>query len=237
MRFYEKNFIRVKDVDKDRTDEDHLRLKDGRSFSCDRHKFYFLDDDDLSRIYNRGKHCDDYIEVDDGEYKHWKLDDVYFPDDDDDEGVGFKAQESTRTWPVIYDFSDKYVSDKYVSSITITGSIKLPETKGGIKMAEQNLIQSMMSMKMLKGLMDGKKDIDLGKMYLMQVMTEGKGIQIDQVMKSKILSKFKLDGDKDDMSIEQLMLLQMLDKGNLDIPTLIAMKMLGSMFNDEEKKE
>ena len=99
-----------------------------------------------------------------------------------------------------------------------------------VKMTNTNdMISSMMMMK----LVDGKSDsIDLGKLMLMQSLSKGEPIKISDVVKSKLISTLKLDGD--DLPLEKVMLLQMLDSNQLDVNQLIAFKMLGSMF-DEKK--
>lgn len=81
-------------------------------------------------------------------------------------------------------------------------------------------------------MLDGKNDLDLGKIMLMQSFSNGEPIKITDVVKSKIISTLKLDGD--DLPLEKVMLLQMLDDNQLDLNQLIAFKMLGSMF-DEKK--
>lgn len=106
---------------------------------------------------------------------------------------------------------------------------KTTSNKKGNKMANTNdMINSMMMMKML----DGKNDLDLGKIMLMQSFSKGEPIKVTDVVKSKIISTLKLDGD--DLPLEKVMLLQMLDDNQLDLNQLIAFKMLGSMF-DEKK--
>lgn len=98
------------------------------------------------------------------------------------------------------------------------------------KMTNTNdMISSMMMMK----LVDGKSDsIDLGKLVLMQSLSKGEPIKISDVVKSKLISTLKLDGD--DLPLEKVMLLQMLDNNQLDVNQLVMFKMLGSMF-DEKK--
>lgn len=99
-----------------------------------------------------------------------------------------------------------------------------------VKMTNTNdMISSMMMMK----LVDGKSDsIDLGKLMLMQSLSKGEPIKISDVVKSKLISTLKLDGD--DLPLEKVMLLQMLDSNQLDVNQLVMFKMLGSMF-DEKK--
>ena len=99
-----------------------------------------------------------------------------------------------------------------------------------VKMTNTNdMISSMMMMK----LVDGKSDsIDLGKLMLMQTLSKGEPIKISDVVKSKLISTLKLDGD--DLPLEKVMLLQMLDSNQLDVNQLVMFKMLGSMF-DEKK--
>ena len=94
------------------------------------------------------------------------------------------------------------------------------------------MLSNLVTMKMVDA-MNKEGDMDIGKLMLMQSLTKGQPIKITDVIKSKIISNLKLDGD--DLPLEKVMLLQMLDEGELDVNQLITFKMLGSMF--EEKKE
>lgn len=93
--------------------------------------------------------------------------------------------------------------------------------------------KTVMSMKMLSGIMkDGEQD--LGKLFLMQQMMNGEPLKITDVIKSKLIKQFDLDKEGD-LPIEKVMLLQMLDGGEIDLSQLLTFKMMGSLF-DEDKK-
>ena len=128
--------------------------------------------------------------------------------------------------------TDKFfdeIAKKNKVSDKVSEPHKTTNNKEGNKMANTNdMINSMMMMK----LMDGKSDLDIGKIMLMQSFSKGEPIKVTDVVKSKIISTLKLDGD--DLPLEKVMLLQMLDDNQLDLNQLIAFKMLGSMF-DEKK--
>lgn len=108
---------------------------------------------------------------------------------------------------------------------------------GGKGMSNMNeTMQMVLSMKMLKGLFsDGKdKELDVGKLMLMQQMMGGQKLKVSDVVKAKLMTKFSLD-KTEDLSIEKAMLLQMLDGGEVDVSQLISIKMLGEMLSEEKK--
>ena len=91
--------------------------------------------------------------------------------------------------------------------------------------------KTVMSMKMLSSIMKDK-DQDLGKLFLMQQMMNGEPLQVTDVIKSKLIKQFDLSEDAD-LPLEKVMLLQMLDGGQVDMNQLIMFKMMGSLFDDE----
>ena len=98
-----------------------------------------------------------------------------------------------------------------------------------------DLMGTMMCMKLLG---NDSSDMDLGKMFLLQQMSDGEPLQISDVVKSKIISKLNLDADNDDLPLDKLMLLQMLNNSDeLDMTQLIQMKMLGKMFEEDSSKK
>lgn len=108
--------------------------------------------------------------------------------------------------------------------------------KGGNNMEKLDLGQ-IISMKMVSSLIaDDKKDIDIGKMYLLQSMQDNGKIEITDVMKSKMISKLGLDKDTDELPLEKLMLLDMLQSGELDLTKIISVKLMSKLFDEEEKK-
>ena len=91
--------------------------------------------------------------------------------------------------------------------------------------------KTVMSMKMLSSIMKDK-DQDLGKLFLMQQMMNGESLQVTDVIKSKLIEQFDLSKDAD-LPLEKVMLLQMLDGGQVEMNQLIMFKMMGSLFDDE----
>lgn len=104
---------------------------------------------------------------------------------------------------------------------------------GEKNMNSNEMLSNLVTMKMVDAMSKGG-EMDIGKLMLMQSLTNGQPIKITDVIKSKIISNLKLDGD--DLPLEKVMLLQMLDEGQLDIGMLITFKMIGSIFNDSDKK-
>lgn len=108
--------------------------------------------------------------------------------------------------------------------------------KGGNNMEKLDLGQ-IISMKMVSSLVaDDKKDIDIGKLYLLQSMQDNGKIEITDVMKSKMISKLGLDKDTDELPLEKLMLLEMLQSGEMDLTKIISVKLMSKLFDEEEKK-
>lgn len=114
--------------------------------------------------------------------------------------------------------------------------VKPNDDKGGCTMANVNeSFKTVLSMKMLKGIMkDG--DADLGKLFLMQQMTNGQPLQVTDVIKSKLINEFALDKDGD-LPLEKVLLLQMLDSGSVDLSQLIMFKMMGSLLDEDSDKK
>lgn len=114
--------------------------------------------------------------------------------------------------------------------------VKPNDDKGGCTMANVNeSFKTVLSMKMLKGIMkDG--DADLGKLFLMQQMTNGQPLQVSDVIKSKLINEFSLDKDGD-LPLEKVLLLQMLDSGSVDLSQLIMFKMMGSLLDEDNDKK
>ncbi len=69
---------------------------------------------------------------------------------------------------------------------------------------------------------------------MMQQVLGGSVIKVTDVIKAKIMEKFALgDKDVDDLPLDKLLLLQMLDKGSIDIQQLIQFKMLSKMLEED----
>lgn len=104
-----------------------------------------------------------------------------------------------------------------------------------MELMDGNLMQQMLSMKMLKNIFDSDaKDINIGKLMMMQQVLGGSVIKVTDVIKAKIMEKFALDDkDVDDLPLEKLLLLQMLDKGSIDIQQLIQFRLMGKMLEED----
>lgn len=112
--------------------------------------------------------------------------------------------------------------------------VSLKEDKN-MELMDGNLMQQMLSMKMLKNIFDSDaKDINIGKLMMMQQVLGGSVIKVTDVIKAKIMEKFALDDKNvDDLPLEKLLLLQMLDKGSIDIQQLIQFKMMNKMLEQD----
>lgn len=107
---------------------------------------------------------------------------------------------------------------------------------GGNNMEKLDLGQ-IISMKMVSSFVaDDKKEIDIGRLYLLQSMQNNGKIEITDVMKSKMISKLGLDKDTDELPLEKLMLLDMLQSGGIDLTKIISVKLMSKLFDEEEKK-
>lgn len=108
---------------------------------------------------------------------------------------------------------------------------------GGNNMEKLDLGQ-IISMKMVSSLVaDDKKEIDIGRLYLLQSMQNNGKIEITDVMKSKMISKLGLDKDTDELPLEKLMLLDMLQSGEMDLTKIISVKLMSKLFDEEEEKK
>jgi hypothetical protein len=104
-----------------------------------------------------------------------------------------------------------------------------------MELMDSNLMQQMLSMKMLKNIFDSDaKDMNIGKLMMMQQVLGGSVIKVTDVIKAKIMEKFALDDkDVDDLPLEKILLLQMLDKGSIDIQQLIQFKMMSKLLEED----
>lgn len=129
-------------------------------------------------------------------------------------------------------------ADRAHSKARTIDSVANDNTGGKSMSKASETMQMVVSMKMLKGLLsDGKgKEADLGKLIIMQQMMSGEKLQVSDVLKAKLINEFSLDESKD-LPIEKVMLLQMLDGGEIDMTQLISMKMFGELFKDDEEKK
>lgn len=112
--------------------------------------------------------------------------------------------------------------------------IGLKEDKN-MGMMDGNFMQQMLGMKMLKSIFNSDaKDINIGKLMMMQQVLGGSAIQVTDVIKAKIMEQFALDDKNvDDLPLDKLLLLQMLDKGSIDIQHLIQFKMMNKLLEED----
>lgn len=130
----------------------------------------------------------------------------------------------------------------FEDEIDVGGEWRIPQYKNiGLKedknmeVMNGNFMQQMIGMKMLKNVFDSDaKDINIGKLMMMQQVLGGSAIQVTDVIKAKIMEQFALDDKNvDDLPLEKLLLLQMLDKGSIDIQQLIQFKMMNKMLEED----
>ena len=93
----------------------------------------------------------------------------------------------------------------------------------------------IVGMKMLSALTSGK-DIDLGKLMLVQSLAGGQPIEIGDVMKAKLMSAIaKDDNSLEDLPLDKLIMYKMFDSGNIDINQIIQLKLMTKLLDEEEK--
>lgn len=113
---------------------------------------------------------------------------------------------------------------------------KSDDNTGGKSMSKASeTMQTVISMKMLNGLMKNGEQ-DLGKLMIMQQMMGGEKIKVTDVLKARLINEFSLD-KSGELPLEKVMLMQMLDGGEVDISQILAMKMLGSVLDNETNTE
>lgn len=178
--------------------------------------------DRFERLKEEGEQCFGYL-MEDFDNTTYDISDEY--PFEHENGVYFKfCAIKKKTYDEIVKKED-FSSNKNNKSI-----------KGGNNMEKLDLGQ-IISMKMVSSLIaDDKKDIDIGKLYLLQSMQDNGKIEITDVMKSKMISKLGLDKDTDELPLEKLMLLEMLQSGEMDLTKIISVKLMSKLFDEEEKK-
>lgn len=177
--------------------------------------------DRFERLKEEGEQCFGYLD-----------EDFDNSEDDDEDGYPFKNSNGTyfKFCAIKKKLYDEMVGEKD-SSNKNNKSIK-----GGNNMEKIDLGQ-IISMKMVSSLIaDDKKEIDIGKLMLLQSIQNNGKIEITDVMKSKMISKLGLDKDTDELPLEKLMLLDMLQSGEMDLTKIISVKLMSKLFDEEEKK-
>lgn len=102
---------------------------------------------------------------------------------------------------------------------------------GGIDLGQ------IVGMKMLSSLTKNH-DVDLGKLMLVQSLAGGQPIQINDIMKAKLMSALvKDDTSIDNLPIDKLVMYKMFDSGNIDINQIIQLKMTKSLFEENDSLE
>ena len=135
-------------------------------------------------------------------------------------------------------FSFCYVlvdEDKWSGIVMVPPKLTEHMEDKNMGMMDGNFMQQMLGMKMLKNIFDNDaKDMNIGKLMMMQQVLGGSSIQVTDVIKAKIMEKFALDDENiDGLPLEKLLLLQMLDKGSIDIQQLIQFKMMSKMLEED----
>lgn len=146
---------------------------------------------------------------------------------------GFKGINDRHRFPFCYVLENEDKIDEWIISSKYK-QIGLKEDKN-MEVMNGNFMQQMIGMKMLKNVFDSDaKDINIGKLMMMQQVLGGSAIQVTDVIKAKIMEQFALDDKNvDDLPLEKLLLLQMLDKGSIDIQQLIQFKMMNKILEED----
>jgi hypothetical protein len=151
----------------------------------------------------------------------------------------FRRKNDESTWryfiPAKLLFNYRKKQEKKIKDILECNSDTEKESKSNEENNMNNtndLISSMIAMKMVESMSKDNSSMDIGKLILIQNLTKGEPIKITDVIKTKLISSLNLEGDN--LPLDKVMLLQMLESGQLDVNQLIAFKMLGSLFDDKK---
>lgn len=147
---------------------------------------------------------------------------------------GFRGIDKDKDKGYVFCYVLEDESEWIMSSPPEYKPIGLKEDKN-MEVMNGNLMQQMLGMKMLKSIFDSDaKELNIGKLMMMQQVLGGSAIQVTDVIKAKIMEQFALDNkDVDDLPLEKILLLQMLDKGSIDIQQLIQFKMMSKMLEED----
>lgn len=113
---------------------------------------------------------------------------------------------------------------------------KTKTKKRGNKM---NGIGDLIKMKMIMKMLDGDfNENSLLKLSIVSSMMNGEGIDISEVMRTKLMNKFlindkMLSNPSDDLPIEKLMIINMLNEGEFNMEEFLKMKMMTSLLTDD----
>lgn len=104
-----------------------------------------------------------------------------------------------------------------------------------------NNMTDLIKMKMVMKMIDGNLDENsLIKLSMVSSMLDGGDIDITEIMKTKLMTKFLIDdkmlsNPSEDLPIEKLMVINMLNEGSFSIEEFIKMKMMTSMLDEVTK--
>ena len=191
-------------------------------------------------VWKNGYVCDVLIP---GVYKYLK-----------EEGADETAQEIivaalTRHFRENYDCHDAITEEfeKWVGTTTDTEPVK-PKTRKTTKkdtpMATNNTnnqinVADLIKVKMMEKLMDGDtKDLNLGKMTVVQALANGQAVDFGEVMKAKMTEKLlkAVEADEDIPLGKLLMLQAMTTNPNFGINDLVQLKLMEKFLDEPEAK-
>lgn len=116
-------------------------------------------------------------------------------------------------------------------------------TKKDIPMATNTNTQinvaDLLKVKMMEKLMDGDtKDLNLGKMTVVQALANGQTVDFGEVMKAKMTEKLLKAAEADeDIPLGKLLMLQeMTTNPNFSINDLVQLKMMEKLLDESEEK-
>lgn len=95
--------------------------------------------------------------------------------------------------------------------------------------------QSVLNFKLLsKFLNSSSDDLDFTKIMMLQSITSGKPIEVTEVLKNKLMGQLiSDDSTTDDLPIDKFLVINMLEKGSIEVNQVISMKILTKFLNDD----
>lgn len=172
---------------------------------------------------------DDITDEDIEEYPYWRESDETFWKyiairEDDTEwfdakwDFAIRNEDVEETKPL-----EKTRETEYNKSI---GDKNMANTMNGVD------VGSLMNMKMVEKLLE-KDDFEIKdlmeyqmKSSVMQGLVNGQGVNINDIIRQKMIAKYMLNDKTEDMNFTQLAILNMLQNGRIDINQLVMVKML-----------
>ncbi len=153
--------------------------------------------------------------------------------------IGTLISVTNGNYPFLVGFKDgtsncyKFVKDIELKAENTENKTNNKAT-GGNNMAMTMDIGQIISMKVMTSLIDSDKELDLGKLALVQSLSNGGQFQITDVVKAKILSKLSIDDktDTENLPIEKLVILKMLEEGRFDIMEIIKARLIAKELKD-----